>query len=312
MKRNSRNSKSYSRFVFFEVCAIVVLLIVYIWIKVTGDIRWLMPNLEASGQLGDSFGAVNALFSGLAFAAVVITLILQVRSQEKTAEIDRYFKMIDFYQIAISNMTTTTLEIPNDSNKASEKVQGRKVFAEMKLQLKKLLVLIDKINTKEKFDFTKDQVAAIAYLIFYYGANGAWKDFLKEELKDYPRHDELVEKVMDYLKVPAYNRYALGRTNQTDLSAYFRNMYNAIKLVDESRRLTNQEKYDYVKILRAQISNPELYILFFNILSPFGAKWKSSGYIERYRFLDNIPKLYCDGYEPSEYFPIEKNKSKTN
>lgn len=306
-KNNS--TRSNNKLLFYEVCAIVVLLIILLWIKVTSEIRWLMPSMEASGQLGDSFGAVNALFSGLAFAAVVITLILQVKSQEKNAEIERYFKMIDFYQNSISNITTTTLAIEKDSSKATEKVQGRKAFAEMKLQLKKLLDLINKINSKEGYGYSKEQVAEIAYLVFYYGANGAWKEFLKEVLKDYHHHDELVGKVLDHLKVPAYSRYALGRTNQTDLSAYFRNMYNAIKLVDESKRLTEQEKYDYVKILRAQISNPELYILFFNLLSPFGKKWKTSGYITRYRFLDNIPELYCDGYEPNEYFPIDNKNS---
>ena len=265
-----------------------------------------MTTIESSGQVGDSFGAVNALFSGLAFAAVVITLILQIQSQSKNGEIDRYFKMMDFYQVGISNITTIALEVKKDNSRPPEIIQGRKAFAEMKLQLKKLLDLINRINTKEQFGYTKEQVASIAYLVFYYGASSAWKDLMNEVMADIPRHDELVDKILDYIKTPTYNRYALGRTNQTDLSTYFRNMYNAIKMVDESKRMSEQEKYDYVKILRAQLSNPELYILFFNLLSPFGENWKASGYIERYSFLDNIPPHYCDGYEPGDYFPIEK------
>ena len=38
---------------------------------------WLLPDLAERGQFGDSFGAVNALFSGLAFAGLISALFLQ-------------------------------------------------------------------------------------------------------------------------------------------------------------------------------------------------------------------------------------------
>lgn len=40
---------------------------------------FFMSDSEKRGQFGDMFGAVNALFSGLAFAGLIITLILQRR-----------------------------------------------------------------------------------------------------------------------------------------------------------------------------------------------------------------------------------------
>ncbi len=40
-------------------------------------LRWLFPDISARGQFGDSFGVVNALFSGLAFAGVIWALRLQ-------------------------------------------------------------------------------------------------------------------------------------------------------------------------------------------------------------------------------------------
>lgn len=57
----------------------------YIVLSVIGVIMvWAMTfflyfnyNSEERGQFGDMFGAVNALFSGLAFAGLIITLILQ-------------------------------------------------------------------------------------------------------------------------------------------------------------------------------------------------------------------------------------------
>ena len=38
---------------------------------------WFSRDLEVTALLGDSFGAINALFSSLAFAGVVVALILQ-------------------------------------------------------------------------------------------------------------------------------------------------------------------------------------------------------------------------------------------
>ena len=38
---------------------------------------FFISKSEERGQFGDMFGAVNALFSGLAFAGLILTLILQ-------------------------------------------------------------------------------------------------------------------------------------------------------------------------------------------------------------------------------------------
>ena len=63
-----------------------------------------------------------------------------------------------------------------------------------------------------------------------------------------------------------------------------------------------EEKNEYVKILRSQLSNAELYILFFNVISRFGKKWIDSDYINKYQLIQNLPPKYCDGYNPKDYF----------
>lgn len=59
----------------FILCAMVVAA----WILVTWMIHALYPSWSDSGPVGDTFGAVNALFSGLAFAGVIYALNLQRR-----------------------------------------------------------------------------------------------------------------------------------------------------------------------------------------------------------------------------------------
>jgi hypothetical protein len=44
------------------------------------------PQMDARGQFGDMFGGINALFTGLAFAGVIYTIVLQRRELELQRE----------------------------------------------------------------------------------------------------------------------------------------------------------------------------------------------------------------------------------
>lgn len=70
---------------------------------------------------------------------------------------------------------------------------------------------------------------------------------------------------------------------QQDLAHYYRFFYNLVRFIDES----DLDKIKYIRILRAQISDYELIILFYNGLTDKAEKFK--GYIEKYSFFDNIP-----------------------
>lgn len=73
MKKRS-NSKNVATFFLLAVVAIYILftLILCLFVKDWGK----------SGTFGDSFGVLNALFSGLALAGVIYTLNLQIRTFE--------------------------------------------------------------------------------------------------------------------------------------------------------------------------------------------------------------------------------------
>ncbi|MEW6608640.1 MAG: hypothetical protein AB1414_14540 [bacterium] len=56
---------------------IVVILIIILW-AIGGLAVWLfLPNWSIRGTFGDMFGFINSLFSGLALAGVIITILLQ-------------------------------------------------------------------------------------------------------------------------------------------------------------------------------------------------------------------------------------------
>ena len=66
--------------------------VIAIWIISGVLIYYLIPDWGDRGTLGDMFGVVNALFSGLAFAALIYTIILQreeISLNRKEIELNR-------------------------------------------------------------------------------------------------------------------------------------------------------------------------------------------------------------------------------
>lgn len=239
------------------------------------------------------------MFSILSTLLLIYTIIDQFIERQKRWATDNFYRMLEFHndmvkQLSVAHINTTK---PERSN-------GRRAFVVFKLQIHHLLELIEGLNTGEKWDLNKDQILRIVYMIFYYGIDRQWIEFLQDKIKEDIDPDllkKILDKIVDEIEKNEL-KWKLGRTNQTSLSSYFRNMYNLIKLIDNDKYLSKQEKKDLITIYRAQLSNPELYVLFFNLRSYFGKKWNNKGYVERYELLKNIPKNYCDGYNPEDYY----------
>lgn len=67
------------------------------------------------------------------------------------------------------------------------------------------------------------------------------------------------------------------------LAHYFRFLYNIFKFISESNI---DDKLLYSRLARAQISNQELYIIFYNTLTPRGEKFRK--YIVEFKMMDNL------------------------
>ncbi|MBY3101233.1 hypothetical protein HFO69_26585 [Rhizobium laguerreae] len=71
---------------------------------------------------------------------------------------------------------------------------------------------------------------------------------------------------------------------QNDLAHYYRYLYNIIRFINES----DVKKIRYIRILRAQLSDFELLVLFYNGLFPLAEKFKE--YVEFFTLFNNLPK----------------------
>ncbi len=256
-------------------------------------------DTDLAAKFGDFFGGfIGTIFAILSVFLLIYTTASQHLDTSKNGTRDRFFKMLDYH-----NENTRSIRTPSiEAEKSKIIEEGRRAFVVYKIQLKRLLQAITEIDQELNINLTDAQKIDIAYICFYYGQSDTWLDFIRQKLSFHPGGVVIAEMMLE--KVNACKDLKLGRTNQTELSSYFRNMYNAIKLVNNDKHLSDSEKIDLVKIYRAQLSNPELYILFFNLVSRFGQKWNEKGYVEKYELLTNLPVAYCDGYDPKKFFNI--------
>lgn len=211
-------------------------------------------------------------------------------------------------------------------------------------------------NIVESYDNERYLFIDIAYNIFFYGekVTNRLKD---EELYLYNKILEMIHKVcmfkdmgeQEILRLcnninnaperyfsrdPKYDTmydngkfyypFDLLKGRNGTLGLYFRQLYHIVKMVATSQVLVDEkEKYEYVKMLRTQLSDYEQVLLYYNSLSNIGKKWnetnqtqsssnneyswiESMAFIPRFRLIKNIPPSYkFTGITPEELYKNE-------
>lgn len=87
-----------------------------------------------------------------------------------------------------------------------------------------------------------------------------------------------------------HNSFVKGQSSV--LGHYYRHLYQTVKFVanQSSDFLPYEEKRKYLRVLRAQLSNPEQALLFYNWYSDFGKKWEDQNnkFFTDYRMIHNL------------------------
>lgn len=84
--------------------------------------------------------------------------------------------------------------------------------------------------------------------------------------------------VIDYMKFYIENR--------TKIAAYFRTLYRIYDLIDNAK-IEETSKKNYLKIIRAQLTESELFFLRYNAMTYYGRKFIK--YINKYHVLKHLP-----------------------
>jgi len=224
-----------------------IFVVLGIWIGAWYFLLWSSYKLNwlNKGTFGDIFSAVSALFSGLAFVAVVITLYLQSKSiisskkdLEKQSFENKFFQLLN-----IQNQILNGIEKP-------QKIDGNDVFLKGKLVFK--ILYEELINSYKSKSVNSNK-------------------------------NEILKKIQNTYKV-------FFKNYQSEFGHYFRHLYHIVKFINES---TISDKQFYSNLLRAQLSSPELLLLFYNCLSEYGNE-RFKPLVEKYALLENMPNDTID------------------
>lgn len=134
-------------FVVFTLC---LGLPVIGWWYFDQQISLWFPVVEQRGLYGDQFGALNALFSGLAAGGIVFTLFLsyqQLRLQHE--EFEHTTKSLQSNQIALAEQTKLLSEQISDSVPRTHSV----IAAEDRLEFAQLLLKKSRESLEEAINF---------------------------------------------------------------------------------------------------------------------------------------------------------------
>ncbi len=286
-------------FLFLTLLLFFIFIFNKVYFNFSGEI-----DVDLAAQFGTFFQGLIGTLAGITSALFMIVIFLLQTKQSRISQVENaYFKMLDYHRENVNSIHISDFRTEKKNKNTGEvfTYDGKRAFVIFKLQLFECLDYVDIVSKNENISLTKQQKIDVAYMIFYYGFEREYDDFSKTVFRNYP--EIFINKLFANRNI--YNKdHKIGRTNQTSLSAYFRNLYNAIMFIDQNQDLSQEQKFNYIKILRAQLSNPEQCLLYFNVMSRFGKKWKEYDLIQKYELIKNIPRDYCHGFDFHSDFKI--------
>lgn len=271
----------------WQVWAIAIVVCILVWLVGAAITRWYALHCassivnESAGLFGDSFGAVNALISALAFAGVIVTFHLQrkeldLQRQELRAQREEFTQQnktlkLQRFENTFFHMMELQQQIVND---LFIKVSGREsVWEDSPLgggRDNKEVIVDNSVRGRQVFSYI------FKHKKYAYKYAGVFNSIVEKGLDGYEE--------TPYLSL---------------LDHYFRHLYTILRYVDETDAFNlndegnedveyaYKQKYHYTTIVRSTLSRFELLVLYYNGLSIYGRE-KLKPLIEKYTLLNNL------------------------
>ncbi len=248
-------------------------------------------NAENAGQ----FGAFLGGFLGTSFSFISILLILLSLKFQRESQYVEKFENKFFEMIRLHRENVLEIFIGRDV--------GKKIFVVLIREYREIVLLIDKLACQNTFILTQEDKYNIAYCVFFYGVGPNSSRILKCALKQY--NEDFIEAIIESFELQATRdevkqrrklKFTPFEGHQSRLGHYYRHLFQTISYVDNQpeQYLNINQKYNYVKILRAQLTNHEQALLFLNSISVLGSEWRRNGLITKYRLIKNLPEEFFD------------------
>jgi hypothetical protein len=247
-------------------------------------VNWVSAgDATARGTFGDMFGAVNALFSGCAFAGLIYT----IRQQSEELSLQRTELQLTRNELSGQReqmkSQATTLKLQQFENTFFQllRVHGEIVEA------------IDLVSGGGQVTKGRD-----CFNVFVKRLDKVLNERVTYEQRENPGIGVLRRAYRDFYT-----------DHESEVGHYFRHLYHIIKFVDSMTEV--EDKRRYTSFVRAQLSANELTLLFHNCLSPLGEK-NFKPLIEKYGLLKHLPRRSFDAkhrlFAPGAYLPAKPSQ----
>jgi hypothetical protein len=279
-------------------------------------------NYQQLGPYGDYIGGIlNPLIAVFGVFAAGFAFYAQykanrlVQEQFKIQQFEsQFYEMLRLYRANVGEM-----KIKN--------ISGRKCFARMLDEYKFIYYETEYYLMPSGLD--EIILNEITFYIFYYGVGNNIKEILYDKYKSYTVNNEidnLIERlerykeehisqgIIQFIDNNGNSRnfnfnYIPFKGHVSRLDHYFRHLFQTVSYIVENDTINEKDKYNYIKLLRAQLSNYEFIILYFNGLTDMGYDWVSKGYFTEYKFLKNLPYKFINySVNPVDFLGMTNSK----
>lgn len=259
------NQKKLSNYKVIVICSSIATIIIWALTFILFATNW---DKDERGTFGDMFGAVNALFSGLAFAGLIVTLIMQ--HEELSLQREELAQTNDELAAQREEFTAQTKTM---------KIQRFENTLFNMLSLQQGLVNSLEYIPQDGADPTPESKGKYVFDVFYNTKITRFQYCHEEQIRGIKGLIQAENDIQAYRHVREISIF----------DSYFRHLYRIFKYIDESQLIDDTERYSYSCIVRAQLSDYELLLLFYNSLTiDDNGVLKFKHLIEKYAIFNNI------------------------
>lgn len=260
---------------WFWLLPLIVILTWFFYPLVLDIYREELSTSDSNHELGDSFGVLNALFSGLAFTGIIVSIFMQsielrlIRKEHKALT---------------DEAITQNIQFEKQSSVINKQLFEGTFFQMLTLHRD----ILDAIKTKDnrtesqsKIIYSRDAVNEICHLA---NLSVSSKPKQLSLLTFRPDKKDMIE------------RFNNAVDCKIGIEVYFRNVFQILKYIDENE--VNKKKY--AEIYKSQFVNCELELIFYHCLKEDKGEFKNL--LERYSFfsflnvhpssISEVKKLY--------------------
>lgn len=310
--KRSVNYEVVTRFGVYLSVIIVVLSIVAPVIFT--QYKFSSANFSETGAIGDTIGGLMNPF--IAIAAAILTFLAfymqyvanqklkdEIRTREEKDRIDQFerqfYKMLELHKTNVDELEIIFFTKDKSKNVIAK---GRHTFEYLRTEFEVCYYIVKLHYKNEKLKVS--EYLTIAYSIFFHGINAreirdrSVLDLFKAVKDNHQEKGlEFIDSLLTQYEIP-YLRcdlsYPLFNGYSAQLAHYYRHLYQTVKFVANSNLIKYEGKRNYLRILRAQLSNQEQAMLFYNWCSQFGWQWECPSkypynkFFTDYRMVHNI------------------------